>query len=88
MARIDSTSASAASFHTRGSRQDDDIRRMLVERHCTALSDPRYDEIGVFQKGDETWIVPGDTADRIQELHMLILHSLVGAIERAMGHTS
>lgn len=38
--------------------------------------------------GDETWIVPGDTADRIQELHMLILHSLVGAIERAMGHTA
>lgn len=39
------------------------------------------------QAGDETWIVPGDTADRIQELHMLILHSLVGAIEHAMGYT-
>ena len=38
------------------------------------------------QAGDETWIVPGDTADRIQELHMLILHSLVGAIEHAMGY--
>jgi D-sedoheptulose 7-phosphate isomerase len=37
------------------------------------------------QAGDETWIVPGDTADRIQELHMLILHSLVGAIEHALG---
>ncbi len=37
------------------------------------------------QSGDETWIVPGQTADRIQELHMLILHSLVGAIEHAMG---
>lgn len=36
--------------------------------------------------GDETWIVPGETADRIQELHMLILHSLVGAIEHALGH--
>ena len=36
--------------------------------------------------GDETWIVPGRTADRIQELHMLILHCLVGAIERALGH--
>lgn len=35
--------------------------------------------------GDHTWIVPGKTADRIQELHMLILHSLVGAIERSMG---
>ena len=37
--------------------------------------------------GDETWIVPGETADRIQELHMLILHSLVGAIEHALGHS-
>ncbi|MEM9372242.1 MAG: SIS domain-containing protein [Planctomycetota bacterium] len=37
------------------------------------------------EAGDETWIVPGATADRIQELHMLILHSLVGAIERSMG---
>lgn len=36
--------------------------------------------------GDETWIVPGQTADRIQELHMLILHCLVGAIEHAMGY--
>lgn len=36
--------------------------------------------------GDEAWIVPGDTADRIQELHMLILHSLVGAIEHALGY--
>lgn len=35
--------------------------------------------------GDHAWIVPGATADRIQELHMLILHSLVGAIERSMG---
>lgn len=35
--------------------------------------------------GDHTWVVPGQTADRIQELHMLILHSLVGAIERSLG---
>lgn len=35
--------------------------------------------------GDTHWIVPGETSDRIQELHMLILHALVGAIERALG---
>ncbi len=35
--------------------------------------------------GDIEWIVPGDTADRIQELHMLVLHALVGAIERAVA---
>jgi D-sedoheptulose 7-phosphate isomerase len=38
------------------------------------------------ESGDATWIVPGNTADRIQELHMIILHSLVGAIERAHGY--
>ncbi len=37
--------------------------------------------------GDCEFIVPGETADRIQELHMLILHALVGAIERALGYT-
>lgn len=30
-------------------------------------------------------IVPGETADRIQELHMLALHTLVGAIERRLN---
>ena len=38
-------------------------------------------------KGDTRFIVPGQTADRIQELHMLTLHTLVGAIERALGYT-
>ncbi len=37
-------------------------------------------------KGDTEWVVPGETSDRIQELHMLILHALVGAIERTLGH--
>ncbi len=35
--------------------------------------------------GDTEWIVPGETSDRIQELHMLILHALVGAIERELA---
>jgi D-sedoheptulose 7-phosphate isomerase len=35
-------------------------------------------------QGDSEWVVPGDTSDRIQELHMLLLHALVGAIERGL----
>ena len=31
-------------------------------------------------------IAPGDTADRIQELHMLVLHTLVQGVEHALGH--
>ncbi|MEZ6243087.1 MAG: SIS domain-containing protein [Phycisphaerales bacterium] len=34
--------------------------------------------------GDFQWIAPGATSDRIQEVHMLLLHALVGAIERAL----
>lgn len=37
-------------------------------------------------RGDVEWIVPGETADRIQELHMIVLHALVGAIERELGY--
>ena len=36
--------------------------------------------------GDTEWVVPGETSDRIQELHMLILHALVGAIERELAN--
>lgn len=34
--------------------------------------------------GTYEWIAPGATSDRIQELHMLILHALVGQIEREL----
>lgn len=34
---------------------------------------------------DHTIIVPGDTSDRIQELHMLLLHIFVEGIERELG---
>jgi len=34
---------------------------------------------------DSTIVVPGTTSDRIQELHMLILHAWVEGIERALG---
>jgi D-sedoheptulose 7-phosphate isomerase len=30
-------------------------------------------------------VVPGETADRIQELHMLILHIVVEGAERELG---
>jgi D-sedoheptulose 7-phosphate isomerase len=34
---------------------------------------------------EHQWIVPGKTSDRIQEIHMLILHILVEAIEVELG---
>ncbi|MCB1742254.1 MAG: SIS domain-containing protein, partial [Gammaproteobacteria bacterium] len=34
---------------------------------------------------EHQWIVPGATSDRIQEIHMLILHTLVEGIELELG---
>lgn len=36
-------------------------------------------------RGRWEWIVPGRGSDRIQELHMLILHLLVEQVERELG---
>lgn len=36
---------------------------------------------------DLSVVAPGDTSDRIQELHMLALHALIEVVERALGHT-
>ena len=33
---------------------------------------------------DYEWVVPGETSDRIQEIHMCMLHILIEAIERKM----
>lgn len=35
-------------------------------------------------KCDQAVVVPGETSDRIQELHMLILHGLVESVEAAL----
>ncbi|RMG29081.1 MAG: D-sedoheptulose 7-phosphate isomerase [Bacteroidetes bacterium] len=35
-------------------------------------------------KGDIEWMVPGQTADRIQEIHMIVLHCLVELTERIL----
>lgn len=55
--RIGYLAASSTSFHVRGSQKDDVVRRILAERYCSAINDPRYDEIGFFDSDDEAWIV-------------------------------
>lgn len=37
-------------------------------------------------QADQAIVVPGESADRIQELHMLILHIFVEGIEHALGY--
>jgi len=55
LAGYDATSSN--SFHVRGSGADGSIRRVLEERYCGSVADPRYEEAGVFQSGAESWIV-------------------------------
>lgn len=49
--------ASSTSFHVRGSREDAAIQRLLAERFCASVNDARYEEMGFFARGAETWIV-------------------------------
>jgi D-sedoheptulose 7-phosphate isomerase len=35
---------------------------------------------------EHEFLAPGETADRIQELHMLILHTLIECVEVELGH--
>lgn len=50
--------------------------------------------VGLLGKGggavlplcDEGLVFPGETSDRIQELHMLSLHALIEAAEKGLGH--
>jgi uncharacterized protein YkwD len=57
LARVGYPVTSSTSFHLRGSRDDDVIRRMLAERYCERINDPQLTELGLHQSGTETWIV-------------------------------
>jgi uncharacterized protein YkwD len=57
LARVGYPVTSSTSFHVRGSREDAVIRRMLSERYCELVNDPKFSELGVHQSGAETWIV-------------------------------
>lgn len=48
---------SSAAYHVKGPGGDSTMRRALAERNCGSINDARYGEIGIFERGDETWIV-------------------------------
>jgi uncharacterized protein YkwD len=47
----------STSFHLGGSRDDEPIREILAERYCESVNNPGYEHVGVYGRGDETWIV-------------------------------
>jgi D-sedoheptulose 7-phosphate isomerase len=60
---------------------------------CLAAKDRRMTTVGLLGKGggsvatlcDIVVMAPGTTSDRIQELHMLFLHTLIESVEVRMG---
>jgi D-sedoheptulose 7-phosphate isomerase len=55
-----------------------------AKAHTIALLGKGGGELG--KRVGMAMVVPGETSDRIQELHMLILHILVEGVEHLMGY--
>ena len=47
----------SASIHIRTTKGDDGVAQMLGRRFCEIVADSTLHEIGVFQRGEETWMV-------------------------------
>jgi uncharacterized protein YkwD len=54
--------ATSTSFHVRGTRADEAIQKIIGDRYCAAVNDPRFTELGFHQSGDNTWIVMASRA--------------------------
>lgn len=57
LARAGYSATTSASFHVRGSSDDESLRRILAERYCSAVTDSKFTELGVHRRRDETWLV-------------------------------
>lgn len=57
LARVGYPVASSRSLHVRGSSDDAAIRSAIEGRYCDGVSDAKLAELGVHQRGGETWIV-------------------------------
>lgn len=47
----------SASINIRSPEGDDAVGPVLRERFCDTVADPDFHEVGVYRRGDETWIV-------------------------------
>lgn len=62
------------------------INAMEVAKDKGAITVALIGKNGGKMKGqyDYEWIIPGETSDRIQEIHMMILHILIEGVERIL----
>ncbi|MDH3749760.1 MAG: CAP domain-containing protein [Gammaproteobacteria bacterium] len=47
----------SASIHIRTTKGEDGVTQMLAKRFCEIVTDSNLREIGVYRRGDETWMV-------------------------------
>ncbi len=47
----------SASIHIRTTKGDDGVAQMLTQRFCGIVTDSNLHEIGVYRRGEETWMV-------------------------------
>jgi uncharacterized protein YkwD len=57
LARVGYPVAKSTSFLVRGSRDDATIGRMLGERYCAEINNPRFTDLGFHLSGNNAWIV-------------------------------
>jgi uncharacterized protein YkwD len=57
LARTDYRGTSSASMRVEGTTDQKAILRTLKTEYCDTLIDPRFKEVGLFQRGDGVWIV-------------------------------
>lgn len=64
--RVGYASAGADSLYLKTARpmSDDAVRRIVVDRYCTAANDASFKEFGTFRNGQEVWIVLASPMDR------------------------
>ena len=62
--RIGYPAASAGSLHVKGPTNDAAIREIIEDRYCTVVNNRLFTEVGVYRRGNETWIVLAARAER------------------------
>ena len=78
----------SASIHIRTAKGDDGIAQMLAQQFCAVIADSTLHEIGVFQRGEETWIVLAATfAPPAPDDTLVVSHHVLELINAARRHT-
>jgi uncharacterized protein YkwD len=57
IARTDYRVANSASMHIEGAKNEKALLQIVASNYCQLVLNPEFTEIGVYERGDSTWIV-------------------------------